>query len=233
MKFDFGEKRKVQAYILQSGKQETGNKFNMPKSWFLKGSNDGLNWTILDKKVNQTDWGENEKRIYKLATPANYAYFQFLITQGNGHALRLPELELVETYNLEIVELTADSETSTPVKNLLDNNLGTFWETTGPFPHWVQCDIGRQSLISSYSLQTGFHGVGSTAAMPKDWELQGSNDRLTWTIIDERNDELWIEGEKRTFNINIKSPFRYYRLLVKKTMHPVAVRLYKIVIKEK
>ena len=234
IQFNFREERKIEAYTLQSGRQEKGSICGMPRDWEFQGSNNGSNWTVIDTRTNQIGWEDNEKALYKLPNPASYKYYRLYITAGNALNLRLPELELVEKYAPKVINLTADSETSTPVRNLLDNNITSFWETGNPFPfpHWVQCDFGREITMKAYTLQTGYDGVGSTDAMPRDWEFQGSNDKSIWTILDRRKNEYWKEAEKRTYKFSNSTPYRYYRLYITGCIHPNAVRLYELKIME-
>jgi len=123
--------------------------------------------------------------------------------------------------------------------NAFDCNPNTFWETSGPFPHWIQKDFGiHQKNIKTYALQTGpsSHGVdGSdpTARMPKDWRLEGSNDGTCWTLLDtQTNQTTWKAGEIRTFNCNNPDTFRYYRLYISAGVNAEILRLYEIGMKE-
>lgn len=43
-----------------------------PKNWTFEGSNDGINWTILDTRVGETNWLTGELRIYTLPVPSFY-----------------------------------------------------------------------------------------------------------------------------------------------------------------
>ncbi len=233
IEFNFGEERKIEAYTLQTGKHENDSTYGMPKDWKFQGSNNGSNWTVIDTRTNQTMWkNDNEKAIYKMPNSASYKYYRLYITNGNAQNLRLHELEIIEKDKSRIMKVWADSETSGPVKNLFDRDFFTFWETSGPFPHWAVLDLDEEVKRNTYSLQTGSHGFESTGRMPKSWQFQGSNDALNWTILDKRNNETWREGEKRTYVFSNTTPYRYYRLFVTECIHPSIVRLYKLEILE-
>jgi hypothetical protein len=54
------------------------------KNWNLSGSNDGVNWTVLDTQTNQTGWLSLEVRSFSIAAPAAYRYYRWNITTNNG-----------------------------------------------------------------------------------------------------------------------------------------------------
>ncbi len=63
------------------------------------------------------------------------------------------------------------------------------WESSGGFPQWLQVDffpnISRPT-ITRYTLDV-------KDKMPKSWQLQGSNDGINWSVLDERTDETnWV-----------------------------------------
>ncbi|MFX3647603.1 MAG: discoidin domain-containing protein [Paenibacillus sp.] len=79
-----------------------------PKDWTFEGSNDGLNWTVLDTRV-----GENfttlQKKLYTFSNTQKFTHYRLNITKNNGlnGYVALTELEL------------------------MDNNVGTFRSLTG------------------------------------------------------------------------------------------------------
>ena len=48
-----------------------------PKSWVIKGSNDGSSWTDLDTVTNKpiSIYGD----VYSIDSPASYQYYQFIV----------------------------------------------------------------------------------------------------------------------------------------------------------
>lgn len=105
----------------------------------------------------------------------------------------------------------------------------TFWETSKPFPHWIQYNFGIPKKISRYTIQTGMHGKDATERMPKDWEFQGSNDMSNWATLDNRINQVdWINKETRTYSIENPNVYKYYRLYISQGITPGILRLYEI-----
>ncbi len=50
-----------------------------PKDWTLRGSNDGVNWTVLDSGVGVA-WVDGQRRQFSLAQPATFACWEINIT---------------------------------------------------------------------------------------------------------------------------------------------------------
>lgn len=55
-----------------------------PKSWTFEGSNDGVNWTVLDTQNNQSTWINDKPNIYDLNKIGFYQKYRLNITSNNG-----------------------------------------------------------------------------------------------------------------------------------------------------
>lgn len=72
----------VSSYTLTSG--PVGTELDAtPRNWTLKGSNDGENWTVLDTRTDELNWDYSEQRVYTIATPGDYTWYQFDVTHNN------------------------------------------------------------------------------------------------------------------------------------------------------
>ncbi|MBM3282678.1 hypothetical protein FJY90_00355 [Candidatus Gottesmanbacteria bacterium] len=106
----------------------------------------------------------------------------------------------------------------------------SFWETS-KFPILLQVEYRKSGSknVTKYILQTG-----NPERMPKNWELQGSNDGINWIILDEQRGQInWNVNEKRIFNINKPSYYRFYRFNFLEGNHPEILRIYEIGLLEK
>ncbi len=50
-----------------------------PRDWTLRGSNDGVNWTVLDARAGTT-WSNGQRRAFTLAQPATFSCWEIHIT---------------------------------------------------------------------------------------------------------------------------------------------------------
>lgn len=56
-----------------------------PSSWVLSGSNDGINFTVLDTQTNITDWNLDEPwKYFTLPTTSFYNVYRLTISDNNG-----------------------------------------------------------------------------------------------------------------------------------------------------
>ena len=52
-----------------------------PKDWTLRGSNDGVNWIVLDSGTGVA-WVDGQRRQFSLAQPASFTWWEINITAG-------------------------------------------------------------------------------------------------------------------------------------------------------
>lgn len=99
-----------------------------------------------------------------------------------------------------------------------DTPSSTEWITaTNSTTGTLQYDFGsgNAKIITYYSI-TGVPSWDAVLARgPKTWILEGSNNGSTYTTIDAKtNVPAWAADEKRIYNINNTTAYRYYRLNV-------------------
>lgn len=76
-----GNEKKLYSYGIQSGITPARN----AKEWTMQGSNDDINWDVLDTVVNQINWAEYEVRVFTCDVyTTSYRYFRLNITDDNG-----------------------------------------------------------------------------------------------------------------------------------------------------
>ena len=68
-----------------------------PKAWTLEGSNDGMNWTVLDTQSGVTSWSMNERKEFTVSPTALYLYYRLNISSNqSGTDTSVSEVELLE-----------------------------------------------------------------------------------------------------------------------------------------
>lgn len=91
----------------------------------------------------------------------------------------------------------------------IDNNEG--WVTpTGIKTGYIGYEFNSPICISKYILRSSLSAYNET---PKDWTFEGSNDNLTWEILDTQINQIWSANltEKEYFIVN-QTKYKSYRL---------------------
>jgi F5/8 type C domain len=120
LKLDFGagNKKIIVKYaittILSSDTSQS------PKSFTFEGSNDDMNWTILDTRTNEINWSSGERREYSFENNTPYRYYRVYITATNGANLTtIAELEMMEKTSRNLYFSSGVYES--PILDLGDN----------------------------------------------------------------------------------------------------------------
>lgn len=104
--------------------------------------------------------------------------------------------------------VSADSVTGGAVFHLFDRSLVSGWSTTAGGHHWIKIFVDNPAQIVDRYLLSG----GANYA-PTTWQLQGSNNNMTWDTLHSVSGYVWTRYESNEFTIpteNIK-PYKYYR----------------------
>jgi hypothetical protein len=84
----------INSYTITSANDVPGRD---PKSWTLQGSNDGINWTVVDTRINETFNSRFQKRTFSFSNMTAYQIYKLNITENNGEGnLQLAEIEMFE-----------------------------------------------------------------------------------------------------------------------------------------
>lgn len=69
-----------------------------PKAWTLKGSNNAVDWVVLDTQNNQSFSSRFQKKAYTVSNSTAYKYYKFdNIVPQSGSMIQLSEIELIES----------------------------------------------------------------------------------------------------------------------------------------
>ncbi len=76
-----GEPITIWRYDLKAIGRDQGRE---PRDWQLLGSNDGVNFEVIDSHNSVTDWSLREVKDFELDEPATFRYFKLDISSNNG-----------------------------------------------------------------------------------------------------------------------------------------------------
>lgn len=95
-----------------------------------------------------------------------------------------------------------------------DRNPNTYWV---PGPGITSGVIGyqfqTQTAINTYSIQAIDPATGS----PRDWNFEGSDDGVSWTVLDTQSLQTWTASEIKSYSCANTTPYLYYRLNITAT----------------
>jgi hypothetical protein len=163
--------------------------------------------------VNPTSGNSN---IMTVSTGVVYNYYRVLIASNSSpgdNLLYMNELHMqgsVGGADIAPDSVTAkdyydNSPTWSPA-NLVDYNAGTSWLTAYPctWPEWVQfgwsvAKVIKQITMTANSGEAG--GFLQRNRMPRDFDIQGSNNGTDWTTLQSYTSVTFADGETKAFTI--------------------------------
>ncbi|MGG4144848.1 DNRLRE domain-containing protein [Paenibacillus algorifonticola] len=89
---DIVEKAVPTTYLLQAPHI---NVEQMAQSWNFEGSNDGVNWVILDSQTDVPSWSSRERRYYNISSEVNmYQWYRLNVTSNFSGWVSIGEIEI-------------------------------------------------------------------------------------------------------------------------------------------
>ncbi len=171
------ESKYVSMYTLSSKVVETA-----PSSWTLYGSDNGVNWTVLDQRQDEVYQWADQMRPFAVANPARYRYYKIDVT-GTDLGLNLAEFELLGLSKEE----DAVHSASTDKDSYLLNETITLTVRTS-------MDCNRIALSNENGKYLGISKVKSVFDI--------DNQEKVWTI----QTSLGSLGKDRTISIMTAKP---------------------------
>ena len=207
-----------------------------PANWTMGGSNDGSTWDIVDTRSGEVGWQTSEVRIYTCAVQTTaYRYFRITITGQGGNYMMIGELQLLtETAPtgalppqlgfpmplISPVNMTGNAIPSPfvasasseyqPAWGAFETNTATpgyqgAWVALS-MPAWLRIDLGAAAVAARYAI------TGDMYSSLSAWTLEGSNDGVTWTVLDTQAGLAFGNGTVILFPVANPGSYRYYQL---------------------
>jgi len=120
--YDFSSSIAIGLYKLTPGPSTviTG----MPKSWTFEGSNDGVDWIVLDTRSNITAWTANVANEYRVTIPGMYKKYRINVVSNNGFArIAVGMFEMFEYYYDHKFLISSGDKFLSLSSNVYTNNL--------------------------------------------------------------------------------------------------------------
>ncbi|WP_176560234.1 discoidin domain-containing protein [Brevibacillus dissolubilis] len=98
-------RKKIEKYSLTP---HSGNMVYAPVSWQLLGTNDNINWAVIDTVDNYTVWKSGAKAEFAIDTPGYYQNYRLRFTGSSNYSgynyIALAEMELISADTLPILK---------------------------------------------------------------------------------------------------------------------------------
>jgi len=199
-----------------------------PKALNLLGSNDGINYALLDSRTGIVFTSRFQTLTFTFANTAVYKYYKFEFTANPGNdGLQLAEIELmgaeatlpgpsgtVCTDGCSILTARSGNPPASNASRAFDNSTSTKWynyQTTGSI--WIQYQFcnGEAHAVSSYSLTSA---NDMPLRDPKTAILYGSNDGINYITVDSRSNIAFTSRfQKQTFSFSNSTTYKYYKFV--------------------
>ncbi|WP_433583395.1 discoidin domain-containing protein [Paenibacillus amylolyticus] len=130
-----------------------------PKNWTFEGSNDGVNWVVLDTQVNQSDWVNSTKKEFIVSSPKIFTTYRLNISSNNGDSqyLSVGEFEMFEITYSDKFLIASEGETSSIVTGKKNNetSIPTMTSDTAPSGRAFAGSV----YSASYASWKAFNGI--------------------------------------------------------------------------
>ncbi len=209
------------------------------KNWELLGSNDGSNWEVLDTRTDQLFADRIFTREFNFDNDQAYQFYRINVLANNGSSLiqmgewRMLRLELLDfgptdfTTNATITVSRENNDGAGGAEGslkVIDDNIDTKF-LVGGFPEafWMQQNFTDGVVVNQYTFTSGNDAAERD---PVDWTLSGSNDELTWDLLDTRTEQSFPDRKYTSnFHVSNDQAYRYYRIEITKNNGSDAMQL--------
>lgn len=200
-----------------------------PKAWTFYGSKDGVTWSLIENRTNETFESRYLRKNYDKANSNFYSYFKLAINATNGS---VTDLNIAE-WEINGLGLNAYGVTSNPggtmtaqydgnydetksiderFPNLIDNNKLTKYLVNYRKTFWAEYQSARPARLFAYSLTSANDAVTRD---PQSWTLYGSNNNSTWTVIDKQTNQVFPYRYATLYYTCVtNTKYTYYKLVV-------------------
>ena len=175
--YDFGTSTTITHYSITNTNGSLTSR--APKDFQLQGWN-GISWTTVDARANETNWSSGIQRTYEVSTPGSYTKYRLYITDDNDSR---SGVVVISIGNLELLGCQTFPPnacfTSTTFSNTVFLN--------------ASCSSDSDGSIVGYSWNMGDGSVRSGQSLSYTYPYDGTyaitltvtdNDGLTGTDVD-------------------------------------------------
>lgn len=172
-------------------------------------------WSSIVSRLRQPIINDIENRTYK--HQIHIKYFKIIEFENNRNKFNGILNYLQNNFNIkDELDITSSSHYSGDPFNLLKFDDANNSYSTDNFQNsWICFEfINHEIVPSHYVIRSYDQDINDHL---KSWVLEGSNDKINWTKIDEQKDNPSLNGARRVqvfaVSNNQDKPFKYIRIL--------------------
>ncbi|WP_425559148.1 Ig-like domain-containing protein, partial [Kistimonas scapharcae] len=156
---------------------------------------------LSESTVTITVTGTNDAPVARADSPLSEDGFIPVLQSGNEQGYTI-------TASGQLSDNFAAYQAFDQVNASETNNVNS-WATQGS-SGWLQVELPETTSILQYSMK----GIAQTIGRePSEWQLLGSNDGVTFTVIDSRSAVTdWSPRETKQFTLSAPAEFRFFKI---------------------
>ena len=213
----------------------SSNLSEMPKNFTIEGSNDGVQFDILDTQTD-VSWTANETKSFTFENSTAYRYYRLSISATNAHNVSLSELafgvrkyeykRLLNKYEYLIPQLTGNTSIDGYIASAsseYNNNEGAWrafdkqssqWTTVNGVNSNVELKIQMPEAIACNLIKVATSDAYNR--LPRTFRIEASNDDINWTVLHQELDNANLSTNTSYYYENPykQTAFKYYRLYI-------------------
>lgn len=207
----------LRSYTVVHASDAAKNPRRIPRSWILKGSNDGVTWKTLDVRTIAAIPINSATFTFNLGNTSAFRIYRLDSIAGNGDAVVqigevrfnaiAPSAGVVAARGdyAQIGEGAAQGFDGDPTTKWLDFASTSWLQYTTP--------DGIPRIVTQYAITSANDTAQYPGRAPKSWTLKGSNDGVSWTTLDVRTDAADVSNfSTRVYPIANTTAYRFYKL---------------------
>ncbi|MFC8687328.1 discoidin domain-containing protein [Brevibacillus porteri] len=102
---------------------------------------------------------------------------------------------------------------SNPPWRAFNGDITNYWHSTSvpttTSPEWIAYEFPDPKIVKRYDILSYSSGDGGR---PRDWTFEGTNDGVSWDVLDRRSNHTWTDKIEITIDNN--TPYKKYRVHV-------------------
>jgi hypothetical protein len=105
-----------------------------------------------------------------------------------------------------------------------DKDDTTYWQSAdSSYPHIIKYEFDSAKIVTEYSIT---QRADENIYYPTEWTFEGSNDNITWVVLDTQTGQTFTLGEKKTFTIVNTTKYLYYKVNITGTETSIILLLH-------